>query len=64
MRRLILAGAKTFAAVMAEIRQVIHVRFGEGQTLFHGGKNRAEPFAITASIADRHDPLAFAYQLI
>ena len=47
------------AAVVAEVGQVMHVSLGEVQATGHGGKDRAEPFAVTAGVADMHLPVDF-----
>src|SRR5262249_18321573 len=59
MRWSILAGVVTLRPVMAQVGEIVDVRFAEGQPAFHCGENGAIAFAITAGIADDHEAFAF-----
>src|SRR5580698_2534074 len=63
MRRGVLARVITFAAVVAEVGEVIQIAGGETLTLLHGGEDGAVAFAIAAGVADAHDTLAFRREI-
>jgi hypothetical protein len=44
VRRRVLAGVVTLGAVVAQVCQIIHVRFAEIKPALHGGENRAVAF--------------------
>ena len=44
---------------MAEIGEVVEVAVGKRAAHLHRRKHRAEPLAIAAGIADRHQPVGF-----
>jgi hypothetical protein len=47
-------------AGMAEIGEIIEVTVRKRAPHFHGRKHRAQAFAVTAGIADRHQPVRFS----
>ena len=59
MRRRELAVNIAGAAGMAEIGEIVEVAVGERAAHLHRGKHRAEPLAIAAGVADRHQPVGF-----
>src|SRR5580692_11242460 len=63
MRRGILARVITFAAVVAEVGEVVQIAGGETLALLHGGEDGAVAFAVAAGVADAHDALAFLCQI-
>jgi len=52
MRRGVLAGVKTAAAVVAQVRQLHEVGVGERALGEHRGEDRAVAFAVSAGVAD------------
>ena len=58
VRRRVLAGVKTLAAVVAQVREIGEIALGERQPVFHGRKHRAISFAVAAGVAHRHHVLA------
>src|SRR6266540_1491116 len=62
MRRRVLAGVVTVAAIEAQVGEISQVGFGKIPAQLQRGKNRAVALAITASVADRHLSLAFFEQ--
>ncbi|MNS41901.1 hypothetical protein D3C72_742680 [compost metagenome] len=61
MRRRVLAGVQTGAAVVAQVGQVVQVGLAEFQSARHRRKHRAEPFAIAAGVAYLHDARDFGF---
>ena len=59
MRRRELAVVVASAAIVAEVGEVVEVAVGEGAPQLHGGEHRAQPLAIAARVADRHQPVGF-----
>ena len=59
VRRGILTGVQTGAAVVAQVRQIVNIRLAECQTLGHGREYGAKPFAIAAGVTDLHHPFDF-----
>ena len=57
MRRRELAVGVAGAAGMAEIGEIVEVAVGKRAAHFHRRKHRAQPLAIAAGIADRHQPV-------
>ena len=57
MRRGELAIVKAGAAAVAEVGQIIEIAVSEGAAHLHRRKYRAEPLAIAAGIADRHEAI-------
>ena len=60
VRRCVLAGVITGAAVVAEVGEVCEVGLGEAQSPLERRKDRAKAFAVTAGVADaRHSRALF-----
>ena len=48
---------------MAQVGQVVYIRFTKSQALGHGRKHGAKPFAIAAGVTDLHHPFDFRFRL-
>jgi hypothetical protein len=59
VRRRVLTGRQTGAAIVAKVRQILQLRGIERQTALHRGKHCTVSFAIPARVANCHDPRAF-----
>ncbi|KAG1179624.1 hypothetical protein G6F35_016218 [Rhizopus arrhizus] len=61
MRRRVLTGVQTGAAVVAQVGQIVQVGLAKFQAAGHGREHRAEAFAIAAGVADLHDAGDFGF---
>jgi hypothetical protein len=63
MRRGILAGIITPAAIVAEVGQVFQILLRESSAQLHSRVNRAESLTIAAGITDRHHSFGLIQQI-